>query len=293
MLSDCLQTFLFENTDIRGAIVSLEQSLHEMFVAQTYEPAKKQLLAEFAAASILLSSHIKFQGRLSLQARGGKALELIMAECTDKLDYRGVVQSDNSIANLSFAEVLAEGTLAITISPENGQQYQGIVPLQAATLAECLGQYFYQSEQLPTWFYFAQTQTDKQHKITAIMLQAMPAQICIDNQQRDEDWTRLVHFASTLKLEEAATLSHQELLYRLYHEESLRLFEAKPAHYHCNCSRERMERGLLSLGNDELRKLAAEQNITNTQCHFCHAQYDFTQEDIMQLIQGSGVKNTH
>ena len=293
MSADCLQTFLFENNDIRGAIVSLEHSLAEMFSGQTYEPPKKQLLSEFAAANILLSSHIKFEGRLSLQARGGKGIELIMTESTDSLDYRGVIQGKDSIDEKSFTEILAGGTLTITITPQKGQQYQGIVPLQAGSLAGCLGEYFYQSEQLPSWFYFSQTENNGQYKVVGIMLQAMPAQICIDNEQREEDWNRLTHLASTLKPQETATLSHEEILYRLYHEESVRLFEPKPAQYHCNCSRERMERGLLSLGTDELSNIVAEQGDTTTQCHFCNTEYHFSQADILQLIQGSGAKKSH
>lgn len=288
-MSDCLQTFLFENTDIRGAIVSLDHSLADMFSGQTYEPAKQKLLAEFAAANILLSSHIKFEGRVSLQARGGQMLNLIMTESTDNLDYRGIIEGESSIQDQSFSDTLAGGTLTITIAPEKGQQYQGVVPLQSASLAECLSDYFQQSEQLPSWFTFSHSE----NKVTAMMLQALPAQVCADKEQREEDWNRLTHFASTLKPEEVATLSHEELLYRLYHEESVRLFDEKPAHYHCNCSKERMERGLISLGNDELNTIVEEQGDISTQCHFCNTEYHFTKSDILLLIQGSGPKKSH
>lgn len=288
MPPDYLQTFFFQNSDIRGAIVSLEQSLADMFMSQTYNLTQKDLLAEFAAASILLSSHIKFEGRLTLQARGGLKIPLIMAECTNKQEFRGVVQGDGYITDLAFNQIFCNSVLAITITPEKGQQYQGVVPLQGNSLAECLEDYFRQSEQLPSRFFFYRSS----EKITGIMLQAMPARHGTDEEQRQEDWDRVNYLASTMTCEEAVSLTHNDLLYRLYHQESILLIEPKPVRFLCSCSRQRMESSLFRLGREELVEITAQDEIS-TQCHFCNTTYNFSKADILRLLKGAGGEAVH
>jgi molecular chaperone Hsp33 len=279
---------MFENADIKGALVSLELSYAEMIADKPYSTSKQYLLGEFAAAAILLAADLKFEGSLSLQARG-EGIGLIVAECNETLEYRGVVQSDNSSTNVNFEHLFRDSILAITVMPKKGQQYQGIIPLEGDNLATCLASYFNQSEQLPTWFYIV---ADKS-RVTGLMLQAMPKQVCVDEEETQENWSRLVHLASTLSEQEMLHLDHQELLYRLYHEEKVRLFEAKKVRYQCSCSVEGMERGLLSLGEQELLSLLAEQGDIKTQCHFCFTEYVFNKMDVVALIQGAGSQNTH
>lgn len=286
---DYLQRFIFDNADVRGALVSIEQGYADMVMHQHYDDTKKQLLGEFAAAAVLLVSHLKFEGVLSLQARGAAGVDLVMAESNDRLEFRGIVHGDKVFQGCGFDELFAGGTLAMTMSPRQGHQYQGIVPLQANSLANCLADYFNQSEQLPTWFYFAASA----QRVTGMMLQAMPAQICLDAEEAEEHWNRLQHLASTLTAEEMTGLEHEEILYRLYHEEHVRVFAAEPVKYQCTCSSERMERGLLTLGEQELRELIADQDEIETQCHFCQKQYRFSRQDILRLIQGAGSQNSH
>lgn len=286
---DSLQRFIFEKADVRGALVSLNQSFLQMIENQLYEDTKKQLLAEFSAAAVLLSGHIKIEGLLSLQARGSANVDLVMAECNELLEYRGIIRGEKVLGGLDFDQILIDAKLAITIMPKQGHSYQGIVPLQSGGLASCLAGYFMQSEQLPTWFVFSASETG----VTGMMLQAMPAQICLDEDESEENWSRLVHFASTLSGHEMQTLSHEEILYRLYHEETVRVFAAEPVSYRCTCSTERMERGLLTLGEQALRELLEEQDDLKTQCHFCLKEYRFSNADILCLIQGAGSQNSH
>lgn len=289
MATDSLQTFLFENTDIRGAIVVLEHSFGEMLQQQGYDPLREQLLGQFVAANILLTSHLKFDGLLSLQARSEGVVPLVMSECTHELNFRGIVSGESTLESSSLRDILANGTLAITIQPKHGQRYQGVVPLQADTLAQCLQVYFAQSEQLPTWFML----TEANGRVCGLMLQAMPAQLCMDEEQREEDWNRITHLASTLTVEEMTRLDNEALLYRLYHEEQVRLFEPQPVRFHCSCSRERTERALLNLGINELQQILEDEGEISTQCQFCHKTYHFTKEDVQQLILAGEQKNMH
>lgn len=284
MQSDFLQTFIFENTDIRGVIVNLEHSFAELLTNQDYTQGQRELLGQFVTANLLMSSNIKLDGLLSLQARGDNNVSLIMAECTDQLNFRGIVRGEGATDASQFADIFRDGALAITIEPNQGKRYQGIVPLDGDNLAECLAGYFVQSEQLPSWFYFAV----EGNRAAGIMLQALPANQCQDIDQRNEDWQRVVHLASTLKPEEMTQLSSEQLLHRLYHEEQVRLFDARPVRFACSCSQERMERALINLGEQELLDVLAEDDHIETQCHFCNHRYVFRRPEIMHLLQGKG-----
>ena len=282
MLSDSLQKFLFDDTDIRGAIVTLGTSFEALIADKNYSSAQQALMAEFAAANILMTGNLKFEGSLILQARGAGPVSMVMMECDDQLDFRGIIDASHDLVDIPFDDVFSDATLAITVEPKQGQRYQGIVPLEKHNLAACLEDYFKQSEQLPTWFRFS----EQDGVVRGIMLQVLPAQLCLDSDTREEDWTRLCHLASTLSADEMATLDNETLLHRLYHEETVRLFEPESSRFHCSCSKERLERALLSLGAQELREILAEDGEIKTHCHFCETQYQFLEAEVMQLIQG-------
>ncbi len=283
---DSLQKFLFDETDIRGAFVTLNQSFLALIKNKGYSEAQKVLIGQFAAANILMTGNLKFDGALILQARGAGPVSLVMTECDEKLRFRGVVEASHDLHEIPFSDVFSAATLAITVEPKQGQRYQGIVPLEADSLSSCLQNYFEQSEQLPTWFRFA----EEKGVVKGMMLQALPAQLCLDEDQRNEDWARLTHLASTLSMSEMTALDNETLLHRLYHEEQVRIFSEEPAQYFCSCSRERMERALLSVAEDQLRQILAEDGAIKTDCHFCQTQYAFNEADISSLLTG---KSSH
>jgi molecular chaperone Hsp33 len=282
-MADHLQSFMFDNTDIRGAIVQLDNSFAQLLKGHHYPDAYRALMSQMVGANVLLTSKLKFEGLISLQARGKEEITLAMAECNEKLEYRGILRGNFSGEHVdNFAELFQGGVLAITIEPKQGQRYQGVVPLEQDSLSGCLADYFELSEQLPSWLYLLPAVDT----VRGILLQALPAQVCQDAEQRAEDWSRIVHLASTLKAEELAHLSAEELLHRLYHEEQVRLFEPMPVSFACSCSQERMERALVGLGREELESIIAEQGKLEAQCEFCGVQYVFTKGEIQHLLQG-------
>ena len=282
MSNDSLQKFLFDETDIRGAFVTLTQSFAESTKNKAYSKAQETLMGQFSAANILMTGNLKFEGALILQARGSGPVSLVMTECDENLRFRGVIEAEHDLLDIPFADVFSAATLAITVEPKQGQRYQGIVPLEDDTLAVCLQSYFDQSEQLPTWFRFA----EEKGVVKGLMLQALPEQLCQDEEKRQEDWRRLTHLASTLSIAEMTALDNETLLHRLYHEEQVRIFTEEPVQYFCSCSRERMERALLSVAEDQLRQILAEDGGIKTDCHFCQTQYVFNEADILSLLKG-------
>jgi molecular chaperone Hsp33 len=282
-MHDFVQRFHFTDSPVRGELVQLDASVSEVLDRHDYPPRIASLLAEAMAACVLLASTLKFEGAMILQARGDGPLETLMVECNHRKEIRAIAQiSDHWTAEssfLPFTELLGNGQLAITVDPENGQRYQGIVPLDSDSLSTCLERYFEQSEQLPTRIWLAAGDDNA----AGLLLQVMPGH---DHDDDADIWPRLCQLTDTIKPDELLDLPATEILYRLYHEELVELHEEEDVRFLCNCSRERTEQVLLSLGKEELRSIIEEQGVVDISCQFCNQQYRFDPIDIEQLILG-------
>lgn len=281
-MTDQIQRFLFDDTQVRGEIVSLEAAYAEVLDKQAYPAPVRRLLGEMLAAVALLTDTVKLDGTLSLEVRGEGALALLMAESNPGGELRAIARlaegADLPDAAADFRELLGSGHIVITLDPREGRRYQGIVELKEASLAACLEAYFAQSEQLPTRLWLA---ADGK-RAGGLLLQQMPD----DGRPHDPDaWERTVHLADTVRDEELLGLEQHELLHRLYHEETVRVFEPKALRFGCTCSRERIAQSLLSLGAEELREIVAEHQGIETECHFCHTRYHFGAAEVEGLIE--------
>lgn len=275
--TDCIQRFLFNQGEVRGEIVHLETSLKESLARGDYSDGAAILLAESLTAATLLAGVLKVPGRISLQARGEGPVSLLMADCSQDRGIRGLIHSEPELTQSSIAEQLGRGQLAITMEPENGQRYQGIVPLESATLSDCLQDYFTRSEQLDTLILlFAD-----RNRAGGLMLQKMPGY----SQSDDFDlWERLTHLAATTKRDELLELTPQQVLHRLFHEEQISLYPAESVRFDCHCTRERTEEALRTMGAEECYDILAEQGEISVDCQFCNQNYRFSQNDLEKLF---------
>jgi molecular chaperone Hsp33 len=279
-MPDIRQRFYFANSPVRGEIVQTQDCLNEIFERHAYPIIIQKLLAEFVTACVLLTATLKLEGRLSLQARGNGALKMMMAECNHHHQVRAIAQLTEGAEfadEASLNDLLGDGLLVITLEPENGQRYQGVVELTGDNLADYLENYFSQSEQLPTRLWLAANQTQG----AGLLLQALPQ----SQEDEDEDrWTRLVQMTQTIKAEELLTLNADEVLYRLYHEEEVTLPESQAVTFSCTCSREGTAQALLSIGQAECEDILAEHGDIRLNCQFCHTEYVFDLKEINQLF---------
>ncbi|MCY1341212.1 33 kDa chaperonin [compost metagenome] len=288
-MSDSSQRFLFDDFDVRGELVALDASYQHVLAKHPYPQPVAELLGELLAAAALLLGTLKFDGLLVLQARAAGAVPLLMVECSSAGELRGIARyhAEQLGEARSLRELMPEGVLAITIDPAKGQRYQGIVALDGDSLAGCLSTYFATSEQLPTRFWL---QADGR-RARGLLLQQLPADRLKDGEAREASWQHVTTLADTLKAEELLGLDNETLLYRLYHEEAVRLFDARALHFRCSCSRDRSARALISLGQAEASKLLAEQGgQVVIDCQFCNQRYAFDAADVAQLFAGGGVQ---
>ena len=282
---DQIQRLLFDDIDVRGALVGLDKAYAEVLSRAEYPERLQILLGELLAAVALLTSNLKIEGRVSLQAQGEGAVRILMAEATHDNHLRGIARFDEGeLPEVErFDELLKNGRMALTIEPKDGQRYQGVVPLEGATLSDCLERYFSQSEQLPTKIQLA---ADGMHA-AGMLTQVLPAA-----GTGSADWEHIVALAQTLKADELLGLDNETILYRLYHEENVRLFEPDDLIFNCDCSRERSANAMQMMTQEELLELAEEQGgAIEMSCQFCNELYSFDTADIRALFHNDGRLN--
>ncbi len=283
--SDQLQRFILDNADVRGVLVGLEQSYFEVLQQHQYPAVIRDLLGEMLAAVSLLSSTLKFEGRLSLQARGDGAISMLMAECTRQHHLRAIARIDDGAdAGLlagTLLELLGKGQLVITIEPDKGRRYQGVVPLEQPHLAQCLEQYFADSEQLATRVMLCADE----RRAAGMLLQTLPS---VDSGEGyAENWNRVSQLASTLTEKELLELDNETLLFRLFHEETVRVYDPNVLAFKCDCSMARCLGALRTLSDAELQEMLDEQGTIEMDCQFCKSRYQIDQIEVERLRLGS------
>jgi molecular chaperone Hsp33 len=268
---DFLQRFLFTELGVRGEWVKLGDSWQAAKQHQQGSEVVQQLLGQALAAVALLSATVKFKGSMILQAQGEGDIKTLVAQSTHDRKIRGLVRSQPDVAEGRLEDLFGNGRLVLTIEMADSDPYQGIVALAGENLAAALENYFTQSEQLKTrlWLFANDTHA------AGLLLQELPAQ-----PHFQADWEHIEILASTVTGPELLTLDCEAMLYRLFNQEKLRLFDAEPVEFQCACSQGRIERTLRALGRAELHDMLCEQQRIEVVCEFCGAQYVFDNVDV-------------
>lgn len=290
-MKDTLQRFLFENADIRGDLVHLDSSWQTVLEKHNYPPAIRTLLGEMMAAAVLLSATLKYKGRLTIQIQGDGPVSLMVVECSSERALRGLAHSAENIKAGSLADLVGKGRLAITLEPDKtGERYQSIVELTGTTLTDALENYLDVSEQLATRIWIAVND----ESAAGLLIQKLPAS---GKSKDDDSWNRVEHLSSTIEQDELLSLSAREIIYRLYHEEDVRVFDPETVYFRCSCSRERVENMLRTLGVDEVRSIIQDEGSVDVACEFCNHKYCFDSVDAEQIfvetIQPANPNTTH
>lgn len=275
-----------------------------------YAQPVQNLLGEMVAAAVLMQANIKFDGALILQIAGDGPVKLAVAEVQSNLSLRATANVQAVInENATLAQMVNltnQGRCAITLDPSHkfpGQQpYQGVVPLfddhgePLDQLSAVLEHYMLQSEQLDTTLVLAADGA----VAAGLLIQRLPvtgeknlagSMVSQDNEDQiglNEHYNRISILAKSLKREELLTLDVDTILRRLFWEESITRFEplqgdAAPR-FTCTCSRERVSRMIVGLGQEEANSIVAERGDIEVGCEFCGAQYRFDAVDAAQLF---------
>lgn len=276
---DILQRFIFEHAHIRGEIVHIEKTFQTIMNQRDYPPMVKNLLGEAIVSCLLLASSIKFEGSLNLQFQGDERLPLLLVQCDHQLNIRAFAKYKEHLEIIDYATAFLQGQMVLAIHQDNQTQtYQSAIPIQATSMSENLMHYFAQSEQIATKVWLAVND----EMAAGMLLQLMPGD---DTVQREQFWEYAVQLGQTVSEEELLTLDNQTLIYRLYNETEIRIFEPRSTRFQCRCSPEKMKQVITILGEKEAKELLQEQEVITVNCDFCNQKYTFDPIDVTMLFR--------
>jgi molecular chaperone Hsp33 len=284
LTTDLIQPFQLDVSNVRGRAVRLAHMLDELLALHDYPRAVEQIVAEAAVATVLLASLLKYDGVFTLQAKGDGPVSLLVVDVTTAGDVRAYARFDADRLSATdtpagFQALVGEGYLAFTVDQgEDSEGYQGIVALTGPTITDCLAHYFEQSEQLPTAARLAARLYPDGWRAGAVLIQHLPEEdegrIPKSPADNEEDFRRATILMNTVAEVELLdrTLELNSLLYRLFHEEQVRVFDPHAIRRGCRCSTERVERALSAIPQSEMEELKVHGEIVVT-CEFCGTKY--------------------
>lgn len=274
-VQDQLHRFLFNNVAVRGELVNVSQTLQEITRGHDYPQPVQALLGEMLVATSLMTATLKFEGDITVQLQGDGPLSMAVINGNNHQQLRGVARTRGDIApGSTLKEMVGNGFLIITITPAKGERYQGVVGLEGDTVAACLEDYFARSEQLPTRIIIRQNEQGA----GGILLQVLPAE-----DTSGEEFEHLATLADTIKPEELMSLSATDVLWRLFHQEEVSVFDPADIIFKCTCSRERCGDVLKTVAADEIDQILAEDGKIDMHCDYCGTHYIYDAVDVEKI----------
>lgn len=306
---DFVRPFAVEALDVRGRAIQMGPALDRMLSRHDYPPSVSRLLAEATVLAVLLGSSLKFDGRFTLQTETDGVVDMLVVDYRTSGDVRAYARFDAVKVAAAEAEgeadpgaLLGKGVLAMTIDQgAHTNRYQGVVPLEGSSLEEVAHTYFRQSEQIPTRVRLAVAEMHAREEGTlrhswragGFLVQFLPQSaermrqpdlpggdvpedVDIEPDEEDDAWVETQALAATIQDDELTdpTVSSDRLLYRLFHERGVRVFDAAEVRDRCSCSRERVAGILASFTADEIAE-SVEDGAISVKCEFCGTTYAF------------------
>lgn len=293
MSASFVRRFLFEGLDIRGAVVHLGDAWTQMQEGRDYQPTVAQLLGETAAVTALIAGQLKQPGRLTLQLRGNGPIQLLVMDCNEQLQMRGMARSNPVVLPAPVPELLGAhqgGQLLMSLDlPTARQPYQSYVPMVGNSIAAIFEHYLEQSEQQPSRLFASASP----RAAACLFLQKMP-----EADTRDPDgWHRISQLAATVKTAELLDLDAEALLTRLFHEDmaqhGLRLYDAQPVCYYCPEDWDKIRDMIRALGRQDAETIVAEHGEIVIRDDICNREYRFSLADVAALFAESTGQALH
>jgi molecular chaperone Hsp33 len=297
---DLVQPFRIDPFALRGRLVRLGPAIDRILSQHAYPEPVAAILGEAITLAVVLAGALKYDGVFTLQTKGDGPIRLIVADVSTDGAVRGYAQYDQKkldavtaaageAAPLSVPRLLGGGYIAFTVDQgEETDRYQGIVELAGASLADCAQHYFRQSEQIQAGIKLAvgQTGPGRSWRAGGLMLQRVPPEggygVIADDVE--DGWRRAMVLMSSATSGELIDpeLTPHRLLFRLFHEDGVRVYDTHLLEARCRCSRERIETILRAFPADELDDMQKER-VTTVTCEFCSRHYTFDADEIGRL----------
>jgi molecular chaperone Hsp33 len=315
---DHVVPFQVEGLDVRGRAVQLGPMLDAILERHSYPAPVARLLAEVIALTVLLGTSLKFEGKFTVQTKGDGPVDLLVADFATPENVRAYARFDQTLLDKAVAagetepeQLLGKGMLAFTIDQgEYSQPYQGIVALDGATLEDIAGTYFRQSEQIPTRVRLAAAELfdrdeagKARHRWRAggLIAQFLPeapermrqpdlhggdGDTGAAHHADDDAWAEARSLVETIHADELTDplVGTERLLFRLFHERGVRVYEPRAVVDRCSCSREKIKGVLRGFSAEEIDASQEDGQVAVT-CEFCSTTYRFEVEELTQAAE--------
>jgi molecular chaperone Hsp33 len=301
---DVVQPFQIDPFALRGRLVRLGPTVDRILVQHDYPEPVATLLGEAITLAVLLAGALKYEGVFTLQTKGDGPVRLLVADVKTDGAVRGYAQYDAQRLgevvspngpeggdSPSVPQLLGAGYIAFTVDQgDDTERYQGIVEIVGTTLAECAQHYFRQSEQIQAGLKLAVARAGEEGSWRAggLMVQRVPPEggLAPIADDVEDAWRRVMVLMSSATSAElvAPDLPPRRLLWRLFHEEGVRVYQTHPVEARCRCSRERIAGILRAFPVDEIDEMRKEA-VTTVTCEFCNTRYEFAADDLERLVQ--------
>lgn len=292
-VDDVVQPFVLDGSGFHGRLVRLGPAVDTILGRHAYAPAVGGVLAEALALTSALAAALKFDGVFTLQLSGDGPVKFLVSDVTSGGDLRGyaglregaVLPGDVGAAPIP--KLFGKGYLAFTVDQGvRTDRYQGIVDLSGGTLQDCVHHYFRQSDQFSAVVKLhGRRLPDGKWRAGALMLQRSPETEDPNKEDATEEaWREALIMLGSCTDEELTSpdISAHGLLYRLFHEDGVRVFETRPLQFFCRCSDKKVERVLMALPADEIGSLVVDGKVTVT-CEFCNEVREYDPDRIAAL----------
>jgi len=310
---DVVLPFAVEPLDVRGRVVRLGASIDTILTRHAYPDAVARVLGEAAALTVLLGSSLKFEGRFQLQTKSDGPIEMIVVDYDAPDRIRGTARFDREKVEalghgaVKTSDLLGSGLLAMTIDPGSDRsRYQGVVALEGQGFEEAAHQYFRQSEQIPTRVRLAVAEQfeggRRAYRAGGLLIQFLPTSPDRMRQgdlapgdipeghpsndlmppAEDDAWVEAKLLVETTEDHELIdpAVSSERLLYRLFHERGVRVFEAQAIHEECRCSTKRIMNMMRRFSPEDRRDMVGDNGRIGITCEFCSRVYDLDPADV-------------
>ncbi|XDF77587.1 Hsp33 family molecular chaperone HslO [Aliivibrio fischeri] len=281
MANNTLHRYLFEDLSVRGELVQLDDAYQQIISSKEYPKPVQNLLGELLVATTLLTATLKFEGSITLQLQGDGPVSLAVINGDNNQKVRGVARFEGDIVeDATLHQLMGRGYLVITITPKDGERYQGVVALEGENLAQCFEGYFERSEQLKTRLWLRLGEYEGKPHAAGMLLQVMP-----DGTGSENDFEHLEQLTDTIKNEELFGLPAEDVLYRLYNQDKVQLFEPQDVEFFCGCSRERSGGAIVTIDRAEVDDIIKTEGKISLHCDYCGTSYDFDSIDVANLFE--------
>jgi molecular chaperone Hsp33 len=274
MSADSIIPFAFESFPVRGALIQMSRSWRRMQRDHDYDGLIIETLGHAAAATGLIAQSLKFDGAITLQIQGSGALQMLVMQCTNDLNMRGMASVLDGAATDNFRDLTKGAHCAISV--DSGERpYQGIVAIEGESLSSSLEHYFDRSVQVPS--HVALVAND--NVAGGVLLQQMPGA-----GMDEDDWIRLRFLVQTLTTKDFDGDAGLALIGKLFAEDDVRVHEKRAVNFQCRCSNQKVEEVLKMLGEKESREALDENDEIEVVCEYCGEKRLFDSVDVSRLF---------